>query len=111
MEKTYMHTGIPVAEKMEGMNYMPGLKVWISNNDEYKIEYLYWEKDTPPTRWRTSRLRSTRPLPPARTCCCRSIRSAVRARSPTWASRTARMWNSSRIDNRRGRPASPEPPQ
>ena len=51
MEKTYMHTGIPVAEKMEGMNYMPGLKVWICNNDEYKIEYLYWEKDTP-CAWR-----------------------------------------------------------
>ena len=43
MEKTYMHTGIPVAEKMDGMSYMEGLKVWICNNDEYKIEYLYWE--------------------------------------------------------------------
>ena len=47
MEKTYMHTGIPVAEKMDGMVYMEGLKVWICNNDEYKIEYLYWEKHTP----------------------------------------------------------------
>ncbi len=51
MEKTYMHTGIPVAEKMEGMTYMPGLKVWIGNNDEYKIEYLYWERNTP-CAWR-----------------------------------------------------------
>ena len=47
MQKTYMHTGIPVDHKMDGMNYMPGLKVWICNNEEYKIEYLYWEKDTP----------------------------------------------------------------
>lgn len=47
IEKTYMHTGFPVSTKKEGMNYMPGLKVWISNNDDYKIEYLYWEKDTP----------------------------------------------------------------
>ena len=37
MEKTYMHTGIPVAEKMEGMNYMPGLKVWICNNTRSSI--------------------------------------------------------------------------
>ncbi len=47
MEKTYLHTGIPVAEKMEGMNYMEPLRVWICNNEEYGIEYLYWEKDTP----------------------------------------------------------------
>lgn len=47
MEKTYMHTGIPVAAKMEGMCYMPALKVWIGNNADYSIEYLYWEKDTP----------------------------------------------------------------
>ena len=51
MEKTYMHTGIPVKEKLDGMVYMAGLKVWISNNEEYKIEYLYWEKDTP-CAWR-----------------------------------------------------------
>lgn len=47
MEKTYLHTGLPVAEKMDGMNYMAALKVWIGNNEEYGIEYLYWEKDTP----------------------------------------------------------------
>ena len=47
MEKTYMHTGIPVAEKMDGMNFMEALRVWICNNEEYGIEYLYWEKDTP----------------------------------------------------------------
>ena len=51
MEKSYMHTGIPVAAKMDGMAYMEGLKVWICNNDEYKIEYLYWERDTP-CAWR-----------------------------------------------------------
>ena len=65
MEKTYMHTGIPVKEKLDGMVYMAGLKVWISNNEE--------------------------------SCCCRSIRSAAHARSPTWASRTARRWSSTRI--------------
>ena len=46
MEKTYLHTGIPVAAKMDGMTYMEGLKVWICNNKEYQIEYLYWERDT-----------------------------------------------------------------
>ena len=47
MDKTYLHTGIPVASKMPGMNYMESLKVWIANNTEYGIEYLFWEKDTP----------------------------------------------------------------
>ena len=39
--KTYMHTGIPVPAKMEGMTYMAGLKVWLCNNADYSIEYLY----------------------------------------------------------------------
>ena len=39
IEKTYMHTGIPVPAKMEGMTYMPGLKVWICNNEDYSIEH------------------------------------------------------------------------
>jgi hypothetical protein len=47
MEKTYLHTGIPVAEKMDGMMYMESLRVWIANNTDYGVEYLYWEKDTP----------------------------------------------------------------
>ena len=47
MEKTYLHTGIPVKAKMDGMNFMEALRVWICNNEEYGIEYLYWEKDTP----------------------------------------------------------------
>jgi hypothetical protein len=47
MEKTYLHTGLPVPAKMDGMVYMEGLKVWIANNADYGIEYLYWEKDTP----------------------------------------------------------------
>ena len=47
IEKTYLHTGIPVAAKMPKMAYMKALKVWIANNTEYGIEYLYWEKDTP----------------------------------------------------------------
>ena len=51
IEKTYMHTGIPVPAKMEGMTYMPGLKVWICNNEDYSIEYLYWEPNTP-CAWR-----------------------------------------------------------
>lgn len=51
IEKTYLHTGIPVPAKMEGMTYMPGLKVWICNNADYGIEYLYWEPNTP-CAWR-----------------------------------------------------------
>ena len=51
IEKTYMHPGIPVPAKMEGMTYMPGLKVWICNNEDYSIEYLYWEPNTP-CAWR-----------------------------------------------------------
>lgn len=51
IEKTYMHTGLPVAAKIDGMTYMEGLKVWIANNADYSIEYLYWEKDTP-CAWR-----------------------------------------------------------
>ena len=47
MQKTYMHTGVPVPAKMDGMNYMDSLKVWIGYNKDYDIEYLYWEKDTP----------------------------------------------------------------
>lgn len=47
IKKEYMHTGIPVAAKMDGMTYMEGLKVWIANNADYSIEYLYWERETP----------------------------------------------------------------
>ena len=56
IEKTYMHTGIPVPAKMEGMTYMPGLKVWICNNEDYSIEYLYWEPNTP-CAWRIDPLK------------------------------------------------------
>ena len=51
IKKTYLHTGIPVPTKMEGMTYMAGLKVWLCNNTDYSIEYLYWEKNTP-CAWR-----------------------------------------------------------
>ena len=51
MQKTYMHTGIPVPAKMEGMTYMAALKVWIGYNSAFDIEYLYFEKDTP-AAWR-----------------------------------------------------------
>ena len=51
IKKTYLHTGIPVPAKLEGMTYMPGLGVWVSNNADYSIEYLYWEKNTP-CAWR-----------------------------------------------------------
>ena len=51
LAKTYMHTGIPVPAKMEGMTYMAGLKVWLCNNADYSIEYLYWEQNTP-CAWR-----------------------------------------------------------
>ena len=98
MEKTYMHTGIPVAEKLDGMVYMSGLKVWISNNEEYKIEYLYWEKDTP-CAWRmVAETHVAYKVADVQACCCRSIRSAARARSPTWAiPMAARKSNSFRI--------------
>ena len=49
MAATYMHIGIPVTNKKEGMTYNEGMKIWMSNPDDYdfKIEYLKFEEGTP----------------------------------------------------------------
>ena len=49
MSAEYMHIGIPVTNKKEGMFYNEGLKAWMSNPDDYdyKIEYLKFEEGTP----------------------------------------------------------------
>ena len=43
----YLHTGIPLAEKLEGMVYAEPLKVWMKNETTYNIEFLYFEIDSP----------------------------------------------------------------
>ena len=42
MTMTYNHTGIPVAEKLDGMVKVDTFKVWVTPADQhpYKIEYL-----------------------------------------------------------------------
>ncbi|MEG1849864.1 MAG: hypothetical protein RR197_04825 [Oscillospiraceae bacterium] len=49
MSATYMHIGIPVTNKKPGMTYNEGMKIWMSNPDDYdyKIEYLKFEEGTP----------------------------------------------------------------
>lgn len=49
MSATYMHIGIPVTNKKPGMTYNEGMKLWMSNPDDYdyKIEYLKFEEGTP----------------------------------------------------------------
>ncbi len=49
MALEYMHIGIPVKEKKPNMNYAEGMKIWMSNPDdyEYKIEYLIFEEGNP----------------------------------------------------------------
>ncbi|MDO4567214.1 MAG: hypothetical protein Q4B42_07775 [Oscillospiraceae bacterium] len=49
MSAEYMHIGIPVLNKKEGMMYNEGAKFWVSNVDDYdyKIEYLKFEEGTP----------------------------------------------------------------
>ncbi len=49
MAVEYMHLGIPVTELKEGMTYNDGMKLWMSNPDDYemKIEYLKFEEGTP----------------------------------------------------------------
>lgn len=49
MSATYMHIGIPVTTKKPGMTYNEGMKLWMSNPDDYdyKIEYLKFEEGTP----------------------------------------------------------------
>ena len=43
----YMHTGIPLSAKLEGMMYAAPLKVWIKNEPTYQIEFLYFEAASP----------------------------------------------------------------
>ncbi len=49
MAAEYMHIGIPVTNKKPGMTYNEGMKIWMSNPDDYdyKIEYLKFEEGTP----------------------------------------------------------------
>lgn len=49
MAAEYMHIGIPVTNKKAGMVYNEGMKIWMSNPDDYdfKIEYLKFEEGTP----------------------------------------------------------------
>ncbi len=43
------HVGIPVFEKQEDMIFIESIKVWVTDsaNSKYKIEYLYFEPDSP----------------------------------------------------------------
>lgn len=49
MSAEYLHIGIPVTNKKPGMTYVEGIKLWMSNPDDYdyKIEYLKFEEGTP----------------------------------------------------------------
>lgn len=47
MEMKYLHTGMPVCAKMKGMAYMDNLKVWITMDKTYNVEYLYFEPFSP----------------------------------------------------------------
>lgn len=49
MSAKYLHIGIPVTNKKPGMTYNEGMKIWMSNPDDYdyKIEYLKFEEGTP----------------------------------------------------------------
>ena len=49
MAAEYMHIGIPVLNKKEGMTYNEDMKFWVSRVDDYdfKIEYLKFEEGTP----------------------------------------------------------------
>lgn len=49
MSAEYLHIGIPVTNKKPGMTYVEGIKLWMSNpeNYDYKIEYLKFEEGTP----------------------------------------------------------------
>lgn len=49
MSAKYLHIGIPITNKKQGMTYHEGIKLWMSNPDDYdyKIEYLKFEEGTP----------------------------------------------------------------
>ncbi|MDO4575813.1 MAG: hypothetical protein Q4D98_11430 [Planctomycetia bacterium] len=47
--KKFAHFGAVVHEKMDGMNYLASLGVWVSDpaNDPNTIEYLYFDENSP----------------------------------------------------------------
>lgn len=47
--KQFAHFGAVLSEKKEGMGYLESLGVWASNPDDdpNRIEYLYFEPDSP----------------------------------------------------------------
>ena len=49
MSAEYLHVGIPITNKKEGMTYNEDMKIWMSNPDDYdyKNEYLKFEEGTP----------------------------------------------------------------
>ena len=47
MSAEYMHIGIPITNRKPGMVYQEGAKFWVSQVDDYKIEYLKFEEGTP----------------------------------------------------------------
>ena len=49
MKAKFLHVGMPITNKKEGMEYVDAFKVWVSNPDDYDfaIEYLKYEEGTP----------------------------------------------------------------
>lgn len=45
----YMHTGMPIGEKLDNMIYVESLKVWITDasKDKYAVEFLCFDVDSP----------------------------------------------------------------
>ncbi len=45
---TYIHTGIPVSEKLDDMVFVEPFRVWVTaaDKDPYQIELLYFEPDS-----------------------------------------------------------------
>ncbi|MBC2855195.1 hypothetical protein H3N56_01625 [Cetobacterium sp. 2A] len=48
MFKKFVHIGVPTDKKMPGEEYCEDMKLWISDpeKDEFKFEYLRFEKDS-----------------------------------------------------------------
>lgn len=44
----YMHTGVPLPEKIEGMMFVEPLKVWVTDaaTHPYAVEFLYFEPES-----------------------------------------------------------------
>lgn len=50
MKATFLHVGIPVTDKREGMTYNERMKLWKNDNVDlypFHIEYLKYEEGTP----------------------------------------------------------------